>query len=113
MLNSVTVLQIKQYFRGIILVLSTLSELQWVSQLFSFSIFSKLLSIYLILQFLILSILQAFQSSYLPVLSFLHDVPDVLTTVSEHPFYIKIGRFIENVQNLKYLRNFYMKNLLV
>jgi hypothetical protein len=61
-----------------------------------------LLTIYLILQFLIPSILQIFQFSYLPVLSFLHDVPDVLTTVSEIPFYIIVGRFLEDVQNFKY-----------
>jgi len=64
------------------------------------------------LQFLI-PILHAFQSSHLPVLSFLHDVPDVLTTFSEHSFYMRVGRFIEDVQNLKYLRNFYMQNLWV
>jgi len=46
---------------------------------------------------LILSIVQAFHSSYLPVLSYLRDVLIVLTPVSEHSFCIRVGRFIEDV----------------
>jgi len=50
------------------------------------------------LQFLVLSILQAFHSSHLSTsIVFLRDVPGVLTTVSEHPFYIREGRLTEDV----------------